>query len=345
MPTSYEELKEVAIAFTKNDPDKNGKDDTYGLVMGQNINPNWAMGPYWDTGAWYHKDSNGNYVPGYITEPRKQLTQWLNDLYKAGAIHKDWALMNPTQYNQEFYSGKGGIFLGSPRGMNESYMQSLIKIHPDAKFAAVPPFKAPDGSQGFVAGSGYYTAIALSAKLKDQPDKVRRILEMIDYGRTFFPLSERNKNNKDFDWIYGYEGKGYTIQNGTVVSAKPEEGLQPFNYLPDNKMWAPTDEANEYSKTYGVPQLAALVADLEKVHVDYKHYINPIYQASSTVYFQKAPDLYNKLIDWQTKMISGDVPISDWDKMVDEFMKNGGAEMIKDVNEGIKKAGYQPSWK
>ncbi|MBO9610093.1 MAG: extracellular solute-binding protein, partial [Paenibacillaceae bacterium] len=33
MPTNYEELKKVAIAFTKDDPDGNGKADTYGMVL------------------------------------------------------------------------------------------------------------------------------------------------------------------------------------------------------------------------------------------------------------------------------------------------------------------------
>jgi putative aldouronate transport system substrate-binding protein len=345
VPTNYDELKKVAIAFTKQDPDRNGKDDTYGLVLGQNINPNYAMGPYWDTGSWYHKDANGNFIPGFISEQRKELTQWLADLYKEGAVTKDFAFMNPTQYNAEFYSGKGGIYLGSPRGMNEEYMKGLVKIHPDAKIIALPPFKAPDGSQGFIAGSGYYTALALSAKLKDNPDKVRRILEMIDYGRQFIPLDQRNSKNEMFDWLYGKEGVGYTIQDGKVANAKPEDGLQPIQYMPDNKMWAPNDIDNQYSKTYVTPQLVSLVEDLEKVHSEYKHYINPIYQVNSPTYFEKAGELYNKLTETQSKMITGAVPISDWDKMVDEFLKNGGEQIIKEVNEGIKQKGYERSWK
>jgi putative aldouronate transport system substrate-binding protein len=347
VPTNYDELKQVAIAFTKNDPDQNGKNDTYGLVLGQKINPNYGMGAYWDSGAWYHKDKDGNYIPGHISEARKQLTQWLADLYKEGAVTKDFALMNPTQYNNEFYSGKGGIFLASPRGMSESLMQGLVKLNPGAKFVAVPPFKAPDGSQGYTAGSGYYTTIALSAKLKNEPDKVRRILEMIDYGRKFIPPSERTPKNPDIDWIYGKEGVGYKYENGKIVQLNPDasQGLMPFSYLPDNKMWAVNDKDNEYSKTYGTPQLAALVADLEKMHAETKHYVNPIFQAASPTYWTKGVDLFEKLTETQSKMIAGALPISDWDKMVDDFKKNGGEQMIKEVNESLKQIGYQPAWK
>src|SRR5690606_33664828 len=86
VPTSYEELKKVAIAFTKDDPDKNGKQDTYGLATGTGINPDFAMGPYWQYGTWYHKDKDGNFIPGIMSEGRKQMIQFYADLNKEKAI-------------------------------------------------------------------------------------------------------------------------------------------------------------------------------------------------------------------------------------------------------------------
>ncbi|MDF2661106.1 MAG: extracellular solute-binding protein [Paenibacillus sp.] len=181
MPTNYEELKQVAIAFTKNDPDGNGKADTYGLAMAENINPQYAMGTYWDINAWYHKNDQGQVIPGFISNARKDHVQWLADLYKEGAITKDFALLNWTQVNtKEFYGGKAGIFIGTPRGMNPTWMQGLVDINPNAKLAPIPMFKAPDGSQGYTTTPGYYGVVMLSAKLKDDPEKVKRILDGSD---------------------------------------------------------------------------------------------------------------------------------------------------------------------
>lgn len=39
-PTTIDELNEVALAFTKNDPDGNGQDDTFGIGFNYN---NWTI--------------------------------------------------------------------------------------------------------------------------------------------------------------------------------------------------------------------------------------------------------------------------------------------------------------
>lgn len=346
VPTNYEELKEVAIAFTKNDPDGNGKDDTYGMAMSQNINPHYGMGAYWDWNAWYHKNEDGQFIPGFISEARKQHISFLADLYKEGAISKDFALLNWAQTNKEFYSGKAGIFIGTPRGMNSTYMQGLVDIDPKADIVPIPPFEAPDGSKGFTSSAGYYGVIMLNAKLKDQPAKVEKILEMIDFGRKFYPLDERKPDNTDFDWMNGHENNGYKMVDGNVQREPDEKGLAPFNYMPDNRMWAPNDLANGYSKEYPVELLRKLAGELENMHNETKHYINPMNAVFSETRASKGSDLDKFLFTEQTKMIVGERPISDWDKMVQEWMDKGGAQIIKEANEGMKENGYtEPQWK
>ena len=341
MPTNYEELKQVAIAFTKNDPDGNGKDDTYGLVVGANIHPSGSAGTYWDAGAWYHRDENGQLIPGIISEARKELIAWLAELYKEKAMTRDFVLMKDyNAVSMEFWGGKAGIFLGQPRGESETYMQALLKSDPRAKVVGVPPFKAPDGSRGFTAGSGFYMMTSLNANLAKQPEKLERILQMIDFGRKFHPVSERNEKNPEFDWAYGYAGKGYEIIDGQAVPKPPALGLSPHYYFIDNRMWAPSDKDNEYSKGYKSPQLREYTAGLEKLHEEVKHYVNPIHFAYSETKNTKNTELTLYILGEQSKMIVGERPISDWDKVVQEWMDRGGAQMIREVNESLK--GKQP---
>jgi len=157
MPANYEELKEVAIAFAKNDPDGNGKDDTYGMVLGKDLWPQYAFGAYWDMNAWYHQNGRGQYVPGVITEQWKESIRMMRDLYREGAIPKDFAVYDPVEAAKMFYAGKAGIFVRGPVEMPEANMEALQKIHPEADLSPIPPFEAPDGSKGYTAGSGYYT--------------------------------------------------------------------------------------------------------------------------------------------------------------------------------------------
>ncbi|SEM94047.1 extracellular solute-binding protein [Lihuaxuella thermophila] len=344
MPTNYEELKKVAIAFTKQDPDGNGKDDTYGIAMGQNIDPDYNMGAYWDYTAWYHKNEQGRYIPGIISDARKQLIQFYADLYKEGALTRDFALMSWGDVNsKEFYAGKAGIFIAAPQGMSEPYMQSLLQVHPEAELVPIPPFQAPDGSKGFRARKPYFGMTALSAKLADQPEKVKRILEMIDFGRKFYPWEERTPDNKDFDWLWGHQGEGYVMKGGKPVAQKPES--QPRTYLPDKKGWAPSLEANRYSMEYNVPQLANLTRQLEQMHVQTKHYFNPVNGIIPEIEQQKGEELRQFLINEQTKMIVGQRPIDEWDQMVQEFLNKGGAQWIKEMNEAIQAGNRQGFWK
>ncbi|MCF6409985.1 extracellular solute-binding protein [Pseudalkalibacillus salsuginis] len=344
VPTDYEELKEVALAFTKEDPDGNGKNDTYGIAIGEMINPDYDMGAYWNADTWIHKNEDGEYIPGYISDARKDLIELFADLYDEKAITPDFSVINWADTNKEFYSGKAGIFIGAPRGMSEAYMQSLLEINPDAEFAPIYPFKDPEGNTGYTAHPGYGGIIALSAEMAKDPDKIKKVLEVLDFGRTFYPRDQRNSNNDDFDWWWGHEGTGYTMQDDKAVLVEnfASDGLAPSTYLVDNSMWAPSDEMNEYSKDYNVDKLSSLVADLEKMHSDTKHYVNPINGIVSETAQQKGGELNQLLINEQTKMIVGQRPISDWDKMVEEYMQKGGAKIIEEYNKQINDKNY---WK
>lgn len=337
VPKSYEELKKVAIAFTKNDPDGNGKHDTYGLALSQNLSPDYNAGAYWDPLTWYHKNAQGQYIPGLIGPGRKEVIQTLADLYKEGAVTKDFAVLNWAQGNNEFYSGRAGIFIGSPRGMSEIYMEGLLKINPNAKFVSIEPFAAPDGSQGFASQSGFMGFTTLSSKLAGEPDKVTKIMNVIDFSRTFIAPADRTPDNKNYDWRFGYLNYGYTFDQSGAVPTSMQEGKSPSYYLFDI-MWAPSDEANEYSHNYKNPVIRQLTSELEKMFFKFKDktYMNPRSGTESQTDTVKGTELTKYLIVEQTKMITGQRPVTDWEQMVKEWSDRGGADIIKETNVGIE---------
>ncbi|MFK7696023.1 extracellular solute-binding protein [Paenibacillus sp. HJGM_3] len=345
MPTNYKELLEVAIAFTKNDPDGNGKNDTYGFTLGENISPSHNMGAWWSTN-WYHKDSAGNYIPGLIGPGRKEVIETLANAYKEGAVTKDFAVLNWAQTNKEFYSGKSGIFIGTPTGMVEEYYTGLLKVNPTAKVAPIPFFIQPDGKQGNPNGRGFFGLSTLSAKLKSEPDKVKRILDIMDYGRKFIPLKDRNPQNEQYNWIMGGVGVGYDMVNGSAVPKAGQESSTPIQYMLQRhefwKPWAPSNEANEFSKaSYTSPEMQAFIATIEDMEKKYNKdpFNDPSFTVISETQAQKGAELDKYLIGEQTKMISGQRPISDWDKMVQEWKDRGGAQIIKEINDGLKANG------
>jgi putative aldouronate transport system substrate-binding protein len=341
MPTNYKELLDVAIAFTKDDPDKNGKNDTYGFALSANIYPDYNAGAYWST-AWYHKDKDGNYIPGVIGPGRKEVIQMLHDAYAQGAVTKDFAVVDWAHLNKEFYSGKAGICIGTPVGENEDFNLGLWKQHPEAKLASIPYFVAPDGTQGGHKGAGYFGYVTLSGKLKSDPGKVKKILEMMDYGRTFIPWEQRNPKNKQFDWLFGHEGVGYDMKDGKPVLRMGSEGVTPIQYLMQRhefwKPWAPSDDANQFHNTYNTPEMQNYIKQIEDMEKTYNKnpYDDPAQGVFSETKATKGSDLDKYILGEQTKMISGQRPISDWDKMVQEWKDRGGDKVIKEINDGIK---------
>lgn len=337
-PTNYEELKEVALAFTNGDPDGNSKKDTYGIAIGQDVNPNFNQGPYWDPDAWYHQDAQGNYIPGIIGEGRQEFITMLSELYKQGAMTKDYAILNWGDTNKEFYSGKAGIFIGTPRGMSQDYMNGLLSIHPDAQFISLGPFEDKYGNKGLTSGAGYNGITVLSAKLADEPEKLKKILEMIDFGRQFYPQDQRNDKNADFDWWSGKVGVGYDMKDGVQVNKEnfASDGLAPSTYFVDNTSWAPQDFDNDYSITYQTKQLVDLVEEIESMYREIKLYANPINGLESPTDNSKGAELRKYVMDEQVKMIAGTRPVSDWDKLVQEYLDKGGAQVIQEYNANIK---------
>lgn len=342
VPTSYEELKEVAIAFTTGDPDKNSKNDTYGLAFGENINPTFAMGAYWTHDTWYHQDENGNYIPGIISDGRKELVEFFHDLYSAKALTPDFAVVNWADTNNEFYSGKAGVFLIAPRGMSQDYMDALLAIDPEAEFVVLEPFAAPDGSQGFAAGPGFARFLSLNAKLADNPDKVRKMLEIHGFSRQYYPASTTTSANEDFDWFYGNEGIGYEMDenNVRVPLTDPGSGTEPFLYFLDSTAWVSADDDAEFPLAYSTPKLAEATQQLVDINKQYKLYYAPHVGIISPAEIESGAELTQLLINEQTKMITGNRPISDWDTLIKEYMDRGGAKIIEEYNTEIKARGY-----
>jgi putative aldouronate transport system substrate-binding protein len=344
VPTNYEELKKVAIAFTKDDPDKNGKNDTYGIALGKDINPNYNLGAYWDPAAWYHKNEKGEFIPGIISPARKEQVQWFADLYKQNAITRDFATIDWNATNKEFYSGQAGIFIGTPRGMIQANSDSLVKIDPKAKFTFMAPAVAPDSSKGLASSSGYSGFMTISAEAGKDPEKVRRILEMTEAPRTIIAPDKSNPDNKDFDWLMGGLGVGYDMVNGAAVSKANalKDGLRPTSYLLDDVSW-PKKESDKIYK-YSNPVLDAVVQEMVKLHGESKFYGSPHYSVASPTQVEKGAELNKFILDEQTKMIAGQRPISDWDTVVKEWMAKGGAQWIQEVNAGTKLKDPKTAW-
>ncbi len=116
VPKTTEDLISMATAFAKQDPDGNKKDDTFGLVIGNQPYENYmeirgfanSYGAYPTT--WFEKD--GKLVYGSTQPEMKNALAALAQMYRDGAIDPEFVAKNAYAASSDAVAGKGGICFG-----------------------------------------------------------------------------------------------------------------------------------------------------------------------------------------------------------------------------------------
>ena len=140
-PTTMQELLTISKAFTEDDPDHNGKDDTFGIGATKNLGDP-VMGLV-DLMAGYDafpniwiKNQQGKLVYGGIQPEVKTALKVIQDMYRQGQIDPEFALKDGEKANKLITSGKIGMIYG------EQWVSFLLNTSrdndPNADWQAYP---------------------------------------------------------------------------------------------------------------------------------------------------------------------------------------------------------------
>ena len=208
-PTTLDELYDVLYAFTYNDPDGNGKNDTYGygafveetvsyeIYPGRRFEP--LMGAFGVEGTWNMKaDSFGLRIhdPAYY--------DWMvffKKIIDAGIIDPNWQSYKKDDFRAAWKQGKFGCF----REQNGAYAgennySSFDANFPDGGFIILDAPIGPNGNQSIGPKCQGMRVYAINSDVS--PEKAAKIVEMFDwmsYGEGYLLCG------------YGEEGKIYIL--------------------------------------------------------------------------------------------------------------------------------------
>jgi putative aldouronate transport system substrate-binding protein len=145
-PKTLEELADVAKAFTTQDPDGNGVDDTYGFSMnGKDVSTgkdssgvaaNFNMVGQYPTGLRFIVDDGSIQWAGQNVDKMKYGLNIMQQMYKDGTIDPNFVSTDGTALANAFASGKVGMFIGNPVSVGSVYADALI-LNPDFKCEAL----------------------------------------------------------------------------------------------------------------------------------------------------------------------------------------------------------------
>jgi len=337
VPTTTDELYQVAKAFTENDPDGNGKNDTYGLII-----PKWPGGygsasPYDIMETWFGAPNNwgvqdGKLVPGFSTDAFFTADAWIKDMITKGYVNPDFATLDSGSWNDPFVQGKGGIIvdLSSRAGQ----LMSTFKTNDPTNYGQYVTMEGnligPGGTRLSYPTTGYNGFIAIPKSSVPDEAHLRAVLTVLDKMNS--PEGQIAINN-------GIEGVNFQVQDSQfavgltdpasvqVITADAlsmgQLGMQVNGYQAYTSLPAGQPELDLYNL-----RMSIHARDSAGTVVN-----DPTLPLVSSVATELGPTLNNIVPDARIKYFSGQLDDAGFKAEIQKWFDQGGQKIVDDMNQ------------
>lgn len=363
-PTTMEEFEEVMRAFTEDDPDQNGLDDTVGLAVSLKDGPfQWMasadpiVGMFSDYVAqttdpaqfWHEED--GKLIYGTTHPDQKKFLAKMSEWMEKGYIDPEAGIKDATKAGEMAASGQAGIIFG-PYWMNGYPLSGVPEFQP------YPNPAGPGGQVGRAEKQMVHDYTMFNADF-EHPEAVIAYINKLfatNFGKDdpYYDPQFKHGWHEGYDYVE-YEGQIYHNnfdQHGLPQSAwpKPDDptvtygikfpitgapfvpylGDPAFQKFKDDPEAEPNNAMESRVKRSQPRQLeAGLVRISQNATAIHNRFAGP-----PTKTMLSKSELLTKLeSESYLKIIYGDQPIEYFDQFVEEWRANGGEQLIQEVNE------------
>ena len=184
MPTDLDSLYDVLHAFTYDDPDQNGKNDTVGIVMTMSQINQWenifgAFGIAYNQNYLLEDGTVTTYMkaPGYLGA-----IEYLRKLYQAGVMDTEFATMPAMTAHERLWTGRCGAYGFQSVGItNNWYPGRYTEKMPEdpAEIFGFANITGPDGQGGSVKQTPSLTGGVVVASTTKNPQAVITLLNYL----------------------------------------------------------------------------------------------------------------------------------------------------------------------
>ncbi len=223
VPETVDELYEVAKAFTLDDPDRNGKNDTVGLTSSGTWNLQDIFQAFdarlnhigensitWDPGA-------NAYIDTMLKPEMVEALKYLNNLYKSGYLDKELFTNKGSNMREKMMSGLYGSTFYWQRFSIDNFQLAVQKLVPTAKFEEVTALKGKltKNINQVTYGNAPYVLIKGTKQAK----------EVVNQFINIFFGNEKGH----FMGRYGIPGKTFDLKDKTITLLVDKDGKL-YNY-------------------------------------------------------------------------------------------------------------------
>lgn len=336
MPETVDDLYKTALAFTRNDPDGNGKADTYGLIV-----PKWPGGygtasPYDVIETWFGAPNgwgtvDGKLKPGFDTPQFLEANRFVKKLVDEKLINPDFATFDSAKWNEPFFQGKGGIIVDV-----SSRTADLLKLFKEkdpagygGKVAMSGNLKGPDGKVHSYPTIGYNGFLAISKQSVRTEDELADILTVLDKLST--KEGQVLLNN-------GFEGRNFTVE-GKYALGKDPTNPEIKTIINDVAAFAQFSTSTNGKLLYdslppGAPEKAMFEHRLEVHKRDLETAVNnPAQALVAKSYVEKGAQLDQIIADARIKYYAGQFTEQQLQDEVKRWYREGGQQIVTEMNE------------
>lgn len=324
-PKTVEDVYNMLYKFTYEDPDGNGKDDTYGLELTKYTGPLDIIQTWFGTGnEWVEQD--GKLVPVHQTPEFKEALKWMKKIYDDGLVRKDWATVDSGTFSDSCKKGEAGSFIdvmdGAKRIWQYYKMNDVKSVTDPSQIASMnlvgPINNTTLATSGF---NGFYMITKAGAKTEED---VKNCLHFLDKMCDDEMLALAD---------YGLEGVTYDLnEEGNVVKRNelepqqsPSSGLnQSLCYIPNLAATNPSLEKDELA----IAQDEAYARNKEVA------VFNPAlgYLANSEVNAEVGTDIEQIIDDARTQYICGQIDDAGFEAASKQWLDRGGDRLVEEIN-------------
>ena len=338
---SLEELEEILLAFTFDDPDGNGKNDTYGLSP-YNDQIHWAaslMGAFGIAPA-YNLLEDGKLVKTEVSQKYKEFLKLMAKWYDMGIIDPEFTTLDQSKSWEKYKQGKIGYYIAQPAyiamddwAKGRAPQNVVENPKSTAKVLATAPEVGMNGEQGvyaYLPVVNLADAFYVSKNVTDE--QLARILQMFDYI---------NHDNEARWTLYGEVGVHSDWEGepeNSALKVRPEFATEEGN----SGFWAynfrtyDAERVQWFTSEYTMKLKNEFYATEDtKENMLIRPYKWDILNETKLKELDKryGGQLTTIVDEFRMKAIVGEVDIDkDWDKYVENWMKNGGKETLEELD-------------
>ena len=317
-------------AFTNEDPDGNGSNDTIGMEMTSYTGPFDIIQTWFGCGnGWAEVD--GQLVPVWMQDEYFEAVEYIKQIFENGLMPADFVDRPTDSWSDGCKKGDNGVFidvLDSGKRIwqyfaaDDTWTASVVNSEENATMVL---YGAVNGHT--LATAGYNGFFTLSATTCDTEEKIEAALTVLD---------KLNDAEMLIITQYGLEGVNWEYdENGYLVDTDTEDDSLAGNYKGLNQLLAflpsteeTTARVNAYTDEFNQAQNDAYEAALPYAEID------PAlsYKVNSSAYSEDGATLDSEASTLRTQYICGAISLDEFKSSLDNIRTKGYDTIIEEVN-------------